>query len=77
LPPGTSTVEITLRADGEATVLRTVHSGFVDADMAASPGEDWGHFLPRLVALCEGRNPGPDEWATPQESVTSEAAGQD
>ena len=45
--------------------------------MAASHGEDWGHFLPRLVALCEGRNPGPDEWATPQESVTSEAAGQD
>jgi uncharacterized protein YndB with AHSA1/START domain len=77
LPPGTSTVEITLRADGEATVLRMVHSGFVDADMAASHGEGWGHFLPRLVALCEGRNPGPDEWATPQESVTSEAAGQD
>ena len=54
MPPGTSTVEITLRADGDATVLRMVHSGFVDADMAASHGEGWDRFLPRFVAVDQG-----------------------
>ena len=75
LPPGASTIEITLRADGDATALRVVHSGFVDADMVASHGEGWDRFLPRLVAVSEGRDPGPDEWTAPQDSVTSEAAG--
>ena len=60
LPPGTSTVEITLTAEGDATVLRMQHSGFPSDEMAEKHGEGWGHFLPRLVAVAEGRDPGPD-----------------
>ncbi len=61
LPPGSSTVEISLVKDGEETILRLSHRGLT-AEQAASHKEGWEHFLPRLVALAEGRDPGPDPW---------------
>src|SRR4029450_9925830 len=47
VPPGSSTVEVTLTPDGDATVLHLVHR-----DLPAGQGprdmEGWEHFVPRL-----------------------------
>ena len=61
VPPGSSTVEITLKANGDGTILRLRHSG-LSAEQAAGHKEGWEHFLPRLVELGEGRDPGKDQW---------------
>jgi uncharacterized protein YndB with AHSA1/START domain len=64
LPPGASTVEISLIAEGEGTVVRLRHLGLPD-DQRAVHAEGWDHFLPRLIASAEGRDPGPDPPAMP------------
>jgi uncharacterized protein YndB with AHSA1/START domain len=53
-PPGASTVEITLVADGDGTILRLRHMGLSAAERA-SHGQGWDYFLGRLVAVVEGR----------------------
>lgn len=61
-PPGGSTIEITLHPQGETTLLRMIHSN-ASVDDAHGHHEGWSHYLPRLVAAAEGRDPGPDPWA--------------
>ena len=61
VPPGASAVEITLVEDGDGTIIRLKHSGLT-AEQAASHKEGWEHYLPRLVELAEGREPGADPW---------------
>ena len=64
VPPGASTVEITLLEDGDGTLLRLRHLNLppeeVDSHLMG-----WNHFLARLAAVSEGRDPGPDALATP------------
>ncbi len=60
--PGASTVEITLAADGNATIVKLRHSGLT-AEQAAGHKEGWDHYLPRLLQLAEGGDPGKDPWA--------------
>jgi uncharacterized protein YndB with AHSA1/START domain len=62
LPPGSTTVEISLQADGDETVLELVHR---DLPPEEAPKHDvgWAHFLPRLAVAASGGDPGPDEWA--------------
>ncbi|MFG2845909.1 SRPBCC domain-containing protein [Kitasatospora sp. NPDC048296] len=61
VPPGSSTVEITLRPDGDGTLLRLVHRDL--PPVAREPhAQGWGHYLDRLTARAEGRDPGPDRW---------------
>ncbi|MDJ0323272.1 TIGR03086 family metal-binding protein [Cryobacterium sp. PH31-AA6] len=62
LPPGASTVSITLDAVEGGTTLRLVHDGLT-AEQAASHAEGWNHFLGRLVTLGVEGDVGPDEWA--------------
>jgi uncharacterized protein YndB with AHSA1/START domain len=64
LPPGSSTVEITLVADGDGTIVRLRHLG-LSVEERASHAEGWDHFLPRLATVAEGRDPGPDPLANP------------
>jgi uncharacterized protein YndB with AHSA1/START domain len=54
-PPGASTVEVTLVADGDGTILRLRHLGLLAAERA-SHGQGWDHFLPRLVEAAEERD---------------------
>ncbi len=61
VPPGASTVEIALVPDGDGTIIRLKHSGLT-TEQAASHKEGWEHYLPRLVKLAEGRDPGADPW---------------
>ena len=56
VPPGASTVEIDLEPRGRGTRLRLVHRGLPAAERA-SHAEGWDHFLPRLTAVAEGREP--------------------
>ena len=62
VPPGASRVEITLAEDGDGTIVKLRHSGLT-AEQAASHKEGWDHFLPRLLEVAEGRDPGKDPWA--------------
>jgi uncharacterized protein YndB with AHSA1/START domain len=61
--PGASTVEVTLTADGDGTLLRLVHRDL------PPPARDvhargWEHFLERLRVAAGGDDPGPDPWAS-------------
>ncbi|MFE9255672.1 SRPBCC domain-containing protein [Streptomyces sp. NPDC006879] len=62
VPPGSSTVEITLEPDGDGTLLRLVHSGLPSSGACEAHAEGWRHYLGRLCQRAEGGNPGPDGW---------------
>ncbi len=66
VPPGSTTVEITLTAAGDATVVRLRHLG-LPADQRDGHDEGWEHYMARLVTVAEGRDPGPDPWANPSD----------
>lgn len=59
VPPGSTTVEIDLRPEGDGTLLHLVHRGLGDAMADAHTG-GWTHYLARLRTVAEGRDPGPD-----------------
>ena len=48
LPPGASTVEITLEADGDGTVLSLRHGGLPDDATAVMHDEGWRMYTGRL-----------------------------
>ena len=65
VPPGSTTVEVDLTADGDETVVRIVHRGLpTDADRAQH-AEGWEHFLARLAAVA-GIEAGPDPVSSPE-----------
>lgn len=64
LPPGSSTVEVTLVPDGEGTLLRLRHFGLAEA-LRARHAEGWEHYLPRLASVASGADPGLDPWSVP------------
>lgn len=59
VPPGSSTVEVTLTPDGDGTILHLVHRDLPAAARAEHDG-GWSHFLPRLEIAAAGGDPGPD-----------------
>ena len=64
MPPGSSTVEVRLTADGDATILDFVHRDLTP-EQAARHGEGWDHFLARLGVAAAGGDPGPDPYRGP------------
>lgn len=59
VPPGSTTVEITLHQDGDGTMLRLRHTGLptdADADLHRA---GWEMYLERLVQVMAGEDPGP------------------
>lgn len=68
VPPGSSTVEVSLRPEGAGTVLDFTHSG-LPASAVESHGDGWRHYLERLAVATTG-DPGPDPWVnTPTEDT--------
>jgi uncharacterized protein (TIGR03086 family) len=61
LPPGASTVTVTLTPVDGGTEVRLVHDGLTD-DQAVHHAEGWDHFLGRLVTAGHDGDAGPDEW---------------
>lgn len=70
VPPGSSTVEVTLHPEGDSTIVRLRHSG-LSVEQAQEHKAGWGHYLPRLVERAEGRDPGPDPMMTGATGMTS------
>lgn len=60
IPEGSTTVEISFTPDGDGTILRVVHSGLPGDDAAGFTGYGWLGYLPRLVRVSAGEEPGPD-----------------
>ena len=59
IPPGSTTVEITLHPEGDKTRVRLVHRGLPD-DAVSDHGEGWDHYLGRLAIAATGGDAGPD-----------------
>ncbi|HEX6523695.1 MAG TPA: TIGR03086 family metal-binding protein [Streptosporangiaceae bacterium] len=62
LPPGASTVIITLEPASGGTLVHLVHEGLTD-EQAASHADGWNHYLGRLVKASTEGDAGADEWA--------------
>jgi uncharacterized protein (TIGR03086 family) len=76
LPPGASTVTITLEPADDGTIVRLVHDGLTD-EQSASHGQGWTHYLARLAEAGAKGDAGTDEWmAAPEElnAITSAEA---
>lgn len=65
VPPGSSTVEVTLTPDGDHTIVRLVHRDLPSKQSADSHTRGWEHYLERLALAGSGADPGPDPWACP------------
>ena len=63
VPPGSSTVEVTLVEDGDGTIVRLRHYG-LPVDQRESHGEGWLHYMERLATAASGGDPGPDPWVS-------------
>ncbi len=64
VPPGSSTVEITLEPQGASTLVRLIHGGLGD-EHREQHAVGWVHFFERLAVAAAGGDPGPDPWAQP------------
>src|SRR5712692_3597316 len=60
LPPGSSTVEVTLVPDGDGTIVRLRHGGLPDDNWREQHVGGWGRYLDRLAVAASGGDPGPD-----------------
>jgi len=59
IPPGSTTVEITLTSKGNGTLLTLAHRSLPDEE-ADLHRMGWKHYLPRLAVVASGGNPGTD-----------------
>jgi hypothetical protein len=60
-PAGSSTVEVDLVREGDATIVRVAHRG-VPANWQPLQFEGWERYLERLSIVASGRDPGHDRW---------------
>jgi uncharacterized protein YndB with AHSA1/START domain len=65
IPPGSTTLEITLHPDGDKTRVRLVHRG-LPADAVDDHGRGWAHYLERLAVASPGGDAGHDAGPAPQ-----------
>lgn len=73
VPPGSSTVEVTLTPDGDGTLVRLEHRD-LPAEAAAQHLEGWRHYLDRLAVAGASGDAGPDPWVN-REMGDSPASG--
>ncbi|MFF4042897.1 SRPBCC family protein [Streptomyces sp. NPDC001816] len=62
VPPGSSTVEITLEPVPGGTLLRLVHRDLPSPEACAAHEEGWTHYTGRLAVVAAGGDPGRDPW---------------
>jgi uncharacterized protein YndB with AHSA1/START domain len=65
VPPGSTTLEITLTPDGDGTHVRLVHRGLPTNDAREQHDHGWAHYLQRLSVAGAGGDPGADPNANP------------
>ncbi len=61
VPPGSTTVEVTFTEEGNATIVRLIHTGIPTAEDAAIHTTGWDRYLDRLVTAASGGDPGPEQ----------------
>jgi uncharacterized protein (TIGR03086 family) len=61
LPPGASTVTVTLEPADDGTTVTIVHEGIPSA-LEADHNAGWDHFLARLATAGRDGDAGPNEW---------------
>jgi len=66
LPPGASTVSITLEPADGGTLVHLVHEGLTGGQKD-SHAMGWNHYLGRLVRAAAEGDAGADEWGVPAE----------
>ena len=59
IPPGSTTIEISLHPEGDKTRVRLVHRG-LPSDAVSDHGDGWAHYLERLALAATGGDPGVD-----------------
>ncbi|HUP74690.1 MAG TPA: SRPBCC family protein [Acidimicrobiales bacterium] len=59
IPPGSTTIEISLHPEGDKTLVRLVHRGLPD-DAVSDHGQGWAHYVSRLAIAATGGSAGPD-----------------
>lgn len=59
LRPGSTTVEIDLVPDANGTLIRLTHRG-LPLDQVDIHRYGWEHYVSRLAAVADGRDPGPN-----------------
>ena len=64
IPPGSSTVEITLTPERDGTLLRLRHEGLPTDEMRQAHTQGWNHYMNRLAKASTGIDPGPDPMAS-------------
>ena len=69
VPPGSSTIEVELTAEGDGTSLRFIHKDLPSTEAVESHRHGWDHYLPRLELAAAGRDPGEDPWVTQPPSM--------
>jgi len=67
IPPGSTTVEISLHPEGEKTRVRLAHRGLPE-DAVGDHTNGWDHYLSRLATAATGGDAGPD--VLPSEAAT-------
>lgn len=55
VPPGSTTVEITLTPDGDGTILRLRHLGLPDDEQRRSHQAGWKQYTGKLAAIVNAR----------------------
>lgn len=63
VPPGSSTIEVDLLAEGEATLVRLTHRG-LPPESCDVHRIGWEHYVERLAVRAGGGDPGADPWLT-------------
>jgi len=64
IPPGSTTIEISLHPEGARTRVRLVHRGLPD-DAISEHGQGWRFYLDRLAVVAPGGTVGPDRGPRP------------
>ena len=59
IPPGSTTIEISLLPEGDKTLVRLVHRGLPD-DAVSDHGQGWAHYIGRLAIAATGGSAGAD-----------------
>jgi hypothetical protein len=67
VPPGSTTVEVTLARDANGTHVRLVHRGLQTQAMREQHWDGWEHYLARLSVAAAGGDPEPGPNANPSQ----------
>jgi uncharacterized protein YndB with AHSA1/START domain len=60
VPPGSSTVEMSLTPDGDETIVRLRHTDLPTKESAAKHTMGWDHYMSRLAVAAPGGDAGED-----------------